>query len=84
MKYVKLNPISLAWVFSIFGGFWTLVIGVLGQIGSESFTKLIEICNPFYIFDLSTGLGVVLGTIEALVFWFLMGFVFAWLYNKFS
>jgi hypothetical protein len=78
---MKLNQIALAWVFCIFGGFWTFVIGVLGQFGSD---KLIEICNPFYIFDLSTGLGVVLGTIEALVFWWVVGFVFAWLYNKFQ
>ncbi|MAG77833.1 hypothetical protein CL616_00545 [archaeon] len=77
---MKLNPIAMAGVFSIFGGFWTLVVGILGQLG---FDKLIEICNPFYIFDLSTGLGVVLGAIEALVFWWVMGYLFVWLYNKF-
>jgi len=78
---MKLNAIAFAWVFCIFGGVGTFFIGVLGQFGWD---RLIEICNPFYIFDLSTGLGVVLGTIEALVFWWVVGFVFVWLYNRFQ
>ena len=91
MKYAKLNPISMAWTVSIFGGAATFLIAILGQIAqqpwcrySEQLLSVLEITNPFYIFDLSTGLGVVLGTIEALVFWFVVGYVFAWLYNKLS
>ncbi len=80
MKFAKLDPKAMAYTFSIFGGFWTFVIAFLGQFGFED---LVTICNPFYLFDLSTWLGVFLGTIEALVFWLFMGYVFAWLYNKF-
>ncbi|MFH1972254.1 MAG: hypothetical protein ABIJ18_02120 [archaeon] len=90
MKHGQLNNLAFAWVFAIFGAVGTFVIGVLGQLGmymegvvANQFLEVMNISNPFYIFDLSTWYGTLLGTVEAFVFWFLMGYVFALLYNKF-
>jgi len=89
MKKAQLCKTSLGWTFSIFGGVTTFVIAVLGQLSGyvsgnvgDQFLRIMEISNPFYIFDLSVWWGGLLGTLEAFVFWFLLGWVFAWLYNK--
>ena len=87
---MKLNQKAFGWVVCIFGGVATFVIAICGKLAllfegalNTQLTQVMDIANPFYIFDLSTWLGVFLGTIEALIFWFIVGWVFAWLYNKF-
>tara|TARA_Y100000310_G_scaffold343667_1_gene452367 strand:- start:926 stop:1201 length:276 start_codon:yes stop_codon:yes gene_type:complete len=69
----------------------TFLIGFLGMIADNfsgklqsGLTTVLETTNPFYIFDLSTVLGLFLGTVEAFIFWFVLGWCFVLLYNYFA
>lgn len=91
MKYIKLNPESVGYSMAIICGACTFLIALLGHLGQMLSGKLAEqlflvvtITNPFYIFNLTTISGMFLGTIEAVIFWFLLGYAFAWLYNRFA
>ena len=91
MKYTKLNPKAVGYSMAIICGACTFLIGLLGQVGkvlsgnlAEQLFLVVTITNPFYIFNLTTITGMFLGTIEAVIFWFLLGYAFAWLYNKWA
>tara|TARA_Y100000310_G_C20626478_1_gene786214 strand:- start:194 stop:463 length:270 start_codon:yes stop_codon:yes gene_type:complete len=87
---MKLDAKAFGYSCAIVCSISTLVIGLLGKLAfvldgklKEGLLAVVEVTNPFYIFDLSTWLGLVLGGLEALVFWFLMGYLFVLLYNFF-
>lgn len=80
MYYGKLNPLAMAWVFGIFDAAATLFISITGQIGIA--TEVLEMTDPWYISQLENPIGAAFGTIEGLAFGFIVGYLFAWLYNK--
>lgn len=87
---MKLDAKAFGYTCAVFWFVITLVIGLLGKLAlildgklKEGLLLVLEVTNPFYIFDLSSWLGLVLGSFEALVFWFFIGYLFVLLYNKF-
>jgi len=77
--------IALGVVWAVFTFFISL-LGLLANNFSGSLQSglisVLETTNPFYFADLSTWLGLFLGTVEAFVFWFVVGWCFVLLYNK--
>jgi len=90
-NYSKLSPKATAITLAIVWGIATFVIALGGKIAmylpmgklAIGLATVTTITNPFYIFDMGTWLGVFLTTIEALIFWALVGYFAAWVYNKF-
>lgn len=90
-NYMQLSPKATAITLAIIWGIATFFIALTGNLAqylpagklATGLTAVLTITNPFYIFDMSTWLGVFLTTIEALIFWAIVGYVAAWIYNKF-
>ncbi|MFH1395933.1 MAG: hypothetical protein ABIG93_00910 [archaeon] len=90
-NYPKLSPKATAIMLAIIWGIATFVIALGGKLAmylpagklATGLTAVMTITNPFYIFDMSTWPGVFLTTIEALIFWALVGYFAVWVYNKF-
>lgn len=80
------NPVAVGKTAAVMFGAWTALLWIIGSIGIYSgngiyggmFTML-KSCHLF--FDVGV-LGLILGTAESLVYGFLAGYAFAWLYNK--
>jgi len=89
-KYIQLSPKGTAITIAVFWGISTFVIALGGKIAeylpagklAGGLTAVMTVTNPFYIFDMSTWPGVFLTTVEALIFWTLVGLFVAWVYNK--
>jgi len=79
---MKLNQKALAWATSVFaGGLWLMLmsLSLLSGIGKETISTWGGF-HPWFSYDWTGNLVV---TVEHLIFGYLVGWVFAWLYNRF-
>ena len=80
---MKLNPQALGYALAlVVGGFWLIAMGfsLLTGIGHTTITTLGSM-HPF--FSYSWG-GLIVIVAEHLVAGFIVGWILAWFYNKFS
>jgi len=81
MAEAKLNPLALGYALAIISAVIMLLMGILGNLGI--YTKGVEAMQQWHMFfSLSIG-GIIAGMIEAAISSFILGYIFAWLYNKF-
>ena len=75
--------LGIVWaVFTFLISFFGLLADNFSGSLQSGLISVLETTNPFYFADLSTWLGLFLGTVEAFVFWFVVGWCFVLLYNK--
>lgn len=78
----KLNPLALGYTAAIISAASMFLLGILGNLGLYiGAVELMQKCHMF--FSLSV-VGIIGGMIEAAVMWFICGYVFAWVYNRFA
>jgi len=86
-KHMKFNAKSLALTGGIVWALIIFLVGVVNQLFSGyggEFLKLLDSIYPGYTFDKWGYLGVIVASIYGFVDVFVIGFVFAWIYNKIS
>jgi len=78
----KLNALAVGYSLAILSGLCMLLLGILGNLGL--YMKGVEAMQQWHLFfDLSV-LGIAVGIVEAVVFSFAVGWLFAYLYNRLS
>ncbi len=78
----KLNPKAFGFAAAVVSGAAMMILGVLGELGLyESGVKMME---QWHVFFSTSALGIIFGTIETAVVFFLLGYAFAAAYNKFA
>lgn len=76
----KLNALAIGYTSAILAAAGVLLLGIAGNFGI--YTGAAEQMTRWHMFfDLSL-IGIVAGTIEAALICFIIGYVFAGLYNK--
>ena len=78
-----LNSKALGYAVAVFaGGLWLVLMGLslLSGIGEMTLTTLGSY-HPFFSYSWT---GLVIIVVENLICGFILGWIFAWLYNKFS
>ncbi len=83
---MKLNTIRFGCALSTFWGLTVLLMGVANLIWPTygvAFLQLIASIYPGYHFGQGGFLGVIFGTLYAIVDGWIGGVIFAWLYNLF-
>ncbi len=76
------NPFALAYTLGILAGLEALIIGILAKYGI--WTEVAALLDKIYLSYSNTTLGIIAGTAEAAIWGIVLGFVVAWLYNKFN
>lgn len=76
----KLNPKAIGLSVGILSGIGMLIIGILGAFGV--YTEGFEAMKAWHIWFDATAIGIIAGIVEAFVFSFVVGYLFAWLYNR--
>ena len=78
----KLNSKALGYSLAILSGAGMLLLGILGNLGL--YMTGVEAMKSWHLFfDLSI-IGIIAGIIEAGLFGFILGWLIAYTYNKFS
>lgn len=78
MKSLSPNAVGLS--AAILAGICMLVIGVLAMFGL--YMDAFEAMKAYHLWFDATVVGIILGIVEAFVFTYVVGFLFALLYNK--
>jgi hypothetical protein len=83
----EFNPIKIGKTAAVMFGAWTALLWIIATIGISSgngiYSGMATMLKNCHLFFNMTVLGLILGTAESLVYGFGIGYVFAWLYNKF-
>ena len=82
MKEQHLSPKGLGISVAILSGLWMLGISLLGLSGRA--LEAVSFMQSHHILYELTGLGIVLGILEALIAGYVLGYAAAWLYNRFA
>lgn len=79
---MQLNPRALGWAAGALAAaawFLLMLISLLTGFGAATLTRIGSLL-PFFTYSWG---GLVVGAVERLICGFIIGYVFAWLYNKF-
>ena len=77
----EFDPIKMGKTAGLMFGAWTAALWILATLGFYSgMADMLASCHLFFNMNIQ---GLLLGTAESLVYGFGIGYVFAWLYNKF-
>ena len=80
------DPMAVGKAAAVMFGVWTAVLWIIATIGISSGTGvyggMATMLKGCHLFFNMTVLGLILGTAESLVYGFIAGYAFAWLYNK--
>jgi len=80
-KTQKLNALALGYAAAILSAVCMLLLGILGNLGI--YMSAVEAMMQMHLFfSLSIG-GIIAGILEAAIWSFVVGYLFAWIYNKF-
>jgi ABC-type nickel/cobalt efflux system permease component RcnA len=74
------EPMAAGKAVAVMFGAWTAVLWILAKMGF--YTGMATTLASCHLFFNLTALGLIIGTAESLVYGFLAGYIFAWLYNK--
>lgn len=78
----KINVLGLSYAAAVVSALVMIALGVLGNFGLYS--GAVQMMQQWHVFfSLSVG-GIILGAIESMVYSFVLGYVFAVVYNKLS
>jgi len=78
----KLKQSAMGYAAAILSAACMLLLGILGNIGV--YTGAVEMMQNWHMFFSLSIAGIIAGMIEAAVIGFVVVYVFAWLYNKFT
>lgn len=78
----KLNGKALGYSLAILSGLWMLILGILGLLGYAA--ESIAWMQTHHLFFNVSFTGILTGIIEASVYGFVIGWLLAYLYNKFA
>ena len=80
-SFMKLNELAFAYASAIFGGVWIFLMMVYSLLTGRA-SDLMTRAASLHWASYSWG-GAFLMAIEHIIAWFILGWVFAWLYNIF-
>ena len=76
-----LNAKAFGYSLAVLSGLCMILLGILGNLGV--YLSGVEAMQGWHLFfSLSLG-GIIAGTVEALIFGFVIGWLIAYFYNKF-
>ena len=78
----KLNALAVGYSLAVLSGLVMLLLGILGNLGL--YMNGVEAMQQWHLFFDLSALGIVAGIVEAVVFSFAVGWLFAYLYNRLS
>lgn len=78
----KLDTLALGYSLSILSGLGMLALGILGSLGL--YVVGVEMMQKWHLFFSPSLIGIITGTIEAMVYGFIGGWLIAYFYNKFA
>ena len=77
----KLNEIAFAFALAILSALIMLVFGIFGNMGIYS--GAVEQMMKWHMFFSLSISGIITGIVESAAISFIIGYLFAWLYNRF-
>lgn len=78
---MKLNELAVGYAAAIISAAIMLLLGIAGNIGLYS--GAVEVMQQAHMFFSLSIVGIITGMIEGAVISFILGYAFAWVYNKF-
>lgn len=80
MNSKKLNSLALGYALAIISAACMLALGVLGNLGI--YTGAVKMMQEWHMFFSLSFFGIIAGMIEAAIISFVLGYLFAAIYNK--
>lgn len=81
MAKAKIKPLALGYALAILSAACMALLGILGNFGI--YTNAVQAMQQWHLFFSLSPFGIIAGMIESAVSGFVIGYAFAWLYNKF-